>query len=162
MEKGIAHTGEHASRQRRKENEEKRRRHKNTAENGKGHLLLPQIRPDPQRKLKGEGAEIIEQRVKEPIGNGETRCNQKDAGEIHREMDGGDGAQCRKAVRKLFHHNSPRRGRPADGSQKGTRHQTLKRNRVISPSAMTYSLPSRRTRPFSLAAAMLPQASKSL
>ena len=38
---------------------------------------------------------------------------------------------------------------------------TLKRNIVTSPSCMTYSLPSRRKRPFSLAACMLPQAFRS-
>ena len=38
---------------------------------------------------------------------------------------------------------------------------TLKRKCVTSPSFITYSLPSRRTRPFSLAAFWLPQACKS-
>ena len=38
---------------------------------------------------------------------------------------------------------------------------TLKRNSTTSPSLMTYSLPSERTRPFSLAAFMLPQAIRS-
>ena len=38
---------------------------------------------------------------------------------------------------------------------------TLKRKSTTSPSLMTYSLPSERTRPFSLAAFMLPQAIRS-
>ncbi len=39
--------------------------------------------------------------------------------------------------------------------------QTLKRNNTISPSFITYSLPSLRTRPFSLAALILPHAIRS-
>ena len=38
---------------------------------------------------------------------------------------------------------------------------TLKRNKITSPSFTTYSLPSKPTKPFSLAAAMLPQSNKS-
>lgn len=43
-----------------------------------------------------------------------------------------------------------------------TRNQTLKRNSTTSPSFITYSLPSERTSPFSLAAAMLPHSIRSL
>ena len=42
-----------------------------------------------------------------------------------------------------------------------TAFHTLKRNRIISPSCTTYSLPSLLTRPFSFAAAMEPQAIRS-
>ena len=38
---------------------------------------------------------------------------------------------------------------------------TLKRNRIMSPSFTTYSFPSERIRPFSLAAAMVPTAIRS-
>ena len=41
------------------------------------------------------------------------------------------------------------------------RNYTLKRNSTMSPSCMTYSLPSLRTSPFSRAAAMVPQAMRS-
>ena len=58
-------------------------------------------------------------------------------------------------------------GSPAYGSLANNRcglyprNYTLKRNSTMSPSCMTYSLPSLRTSPFSRAAAMVPQAMRS-
>ena len=66
-----------------------------------------------------------------------------------------------RVKQRVMYHHQHHRYAPQTVNQLYTFCHTLKRNSTMSPSFITYSLPSERTSPFSLAAFMEPQALRS-
>ena len=125
----------------------------------------PQLHRDPRRQYDDAPAQVA---AGEP-GRGPGQEDEAAAGEFLHHVQGrgeellpADDAEEGQIVEKVVRrHQRQGQGPPAVQNVKPPAHYTLKRNRMMSPSFTTYSLPSERMRPFSRAAAMDPAAMRS-